>query len=103
MTLIEDVARLKELAGRRLAIIERANHTGTPNHAVLERIKIERELLDTAPVLLGVLGAFQEGDAEILNFLIQLYEGEHSRISTECVSVLHRLAEAARKMEAKQE
>jgi hypothetical protein len=100
MTLIEGVARLKELAGRRLAI-ERAKDT--PNHAVLERIEIERELLDTAPVLLEVVGAFQENDAEVLDFLIRIYEGEHSRISTECVSVLHRLAEAARKMEAKQE
>jgi len=39
MSLIEDVAKLKELAGRRLAI-ERAKDT--PNHAVLERIEIER-------------------------------------------------------------
>jgi hypothetical protein len=60
-------------------------------------------LRNAAPVLLDVLGAFQEGDAEVLIFLARIHEGEHSRISTECGTVLRRLAEAARKMEAKRE
>jgi hypothetical protein len=104
MSLIEDVAKLKELAGRRLAIIERANDTGTPNHAVLERIEIERELLDTAPVLLEVLN-FREGDCMALGFVLS---GEYSPNTCNCedcqetTRVLRRLAGMACKMEAKQ-
>jgi hypothetical protein len=106
MSLIEDVARLKELAGRRLAIIERANDTGTPNHAILERIEIEQEMLDTGPALLEVLGAFQDGDAERLGFVMS---GEYRERNCDCeqcqeaTDMLHHLAAAAAKMEAKQE
>jgi hypothetical protein len=98
MTLIETVARLKVLAGRRLAIIERAKDNGTPNHALLERIKIEREMLDTAPALLDALGAFQEGDAEKLADIEKWYWLESSH-----TEVILRYAAMARKMEAMQE
>ena len=105
VTLIEDVARLTGLAGR-LAIIERANDTGTPNHAILERIKIERELLDTAPVLLGVVGAFKDGDAATLaviaeRFAMSCPEGRECPTCAAERDVIGRMAEAAAKMESR--
>jgi hypothetical protein len=72
VTLIEDVARLTGLAGR-LAIIERAKDTGTPNHALVERIEIEREILDAATDLLSVLGAFQDEDAATLAVIAERF------------------------------
>ena len=106
MTLIETVARLKELEGRRLAIIERAKDTGTPNHALMERIEIEQEMLDTFPKIRDVLEAFQTGDRLALGFAVS---GEYDPIGCNCedcqetTRVLNRLRWAARKMEAKQE
>ena len=108
MTLIETVARLKVLAGRRLAIIERAKDTGTPNHALVERIEIEREILDAATDLLSVLGAFQDEDAATLaviaeRFAMSCPEGRECPTCAAERDVIGRMAEAAAKMEAKQE
>lgn len=104
-SLIETVARLKELEGRRLAIIERAKDTSNPNHALLERIEIEQEMLDAFPKLRDVLGAFQDGDSIGLGFLLS---GEYDPHGCNCeycqraTAMLRRLADAAGKMEARQ-
>ena len=60
----DEVAQLKALPGRRDAIIEREQNPCSPNYAILERIKIERDLLEAARWLTEVARCFQRGDAD---------------------------------------
>jgi hypothetical protein len=84
MTLIEDVARLKDM--------------DAPTFSPEMNNKIRK--------FLGVLGAFQEGDAERLRFVMS---GEYRYNNCDCkhcqeaTDTLRRLAAVAAKMEAKQE
>ena len=60
----DEAAQLKVLTGRRDAIIEREQDPRSPNYAILERIKIERDLLEAAHWLTEVARCFQKGDAD---------------------------------------
>jgi hypothetical protein len=60
----DEAAQLKALTGRRDAIIEREQNPCSPNYAILERIKIERDLLEAARWLTEVARCFQRGDAD---------------------------------------
>ena len=60
----DEAAQLKVLTGRRDAIIEREQNPCSPNYAILERIKIERDLLEAAHWLTEVARCFQRGDAD---------------------------------------
>ena len=60
----DEAAQLKALTGRRDAIIEREQNPCSPNYAILERIKIERDLLEAARWLTEVARCFQKGDAD---------------------------------------
>ena len=60
----DEAAQLKVLTGRRDAIIEREQNPCSPNYAILERIKIERDLLEAARWLTEVARCFQRGDAD---------------------------------------
>ena len=60
----DEAAQLKVLTGRRDAIIEREQNPCSPNYAILERIKIERDLLEAARWLTEVARCFREGDAD---------------------------------------
>lgn len=60
----DEAAQLKVLTGRRDAIIEREQNPCSPNYAILERIKIERDLLEAARWLTEVAKCFQRGDAD---------------------------------------
>ena len=66
----DEAAQLKVLTGRRDAIIEREQNPCSPNCAILERIKIERDLLEAAHWLTEVARCFQKGDADLLYELI---------------------------------
>jgi hypothetical protein len=99
MTLIEDVARLKELecASRKL---------------LCDRQEYAEKMASTAPALLDVLGAFQEGDVVILGLFVDFMNsynpnghldasGPGSQITNQqAADCLARLADAAGKMEA---
>lgn len=64
------------------------------------------ELRNAAPDLLGVMGAFQEGDAAILSEMLQGhidFEEEFPDENPGWTDLLSRLTNAACKMEAKQE
>ena len=96
--LITKVAELRELAGRRQAIIYRQKES--VNHALLERLEIESDLLNATPELLAVLGKVQAGDADEIDYAIQ----DLTRIFgpdnvAETIEVLHRHADLARTME----
>lgn len=74
MSRIAEVARLKELVGRRNAIIEREGDPRTPNYAILERMEIERDMMGAAPWLLAVAGQFQAGHAAALIEIADILE-----------------------------
>lgn len=60
----DEADQLKVLTGRRDAIIEREQNPCSPNYAILERIEIERDLLEAARWLTEVARCFQRGDAD---------------------------------------
>lgn len=68
--LIDEVAKLKELNGRRQAIIDRQKETANPNHALLERLEIEHDILNAVPELLDAMGMILAGDASLLSRMI---------------------------------
>jgi hypothetical protein len=94
-SLISEVARLKALAGRRQAIIDRQREL--PNHTLLERLEIERELLNAAPALLGALGMIRAGDADILYWMLTGVGDDPSQ--DDIAGLLSRYHDIARKME----
>lgn len=92
--LIEKVAELRKLEGRRQATIGRKS----PNRALLERLEIERDMLNAISRLLDVLGKIHAGDAEILEeTIIFLNRNGHAR--RDVIDVLYRLRDLARQME----
>lgn len=99
MTRIEDVARLKELVGRRNAIIEREGDPRTPNYAILERMEIERDMRGATPWLLAVAGQFRAGDSEILRYIMASLPGMDCRKFLQVMDCLSRMLAAARIME----
>jgi len=69
VTRFDDVARLRELVGRRAAIIERERDPRSPNYGILERIEIENDIRNAAPWLLEAAACFQPGDADLLHWM----------------------------------
>lgn len=96
-SLIATVANLRKLEGRRQAIIARQKETGHPNHALLERLDIEREMRNAGPKLLAALD-FQSGDADAISEIIALLE-EIAEISKGDRELLHRYQAMAERME----
>ena len=102
----DEVARLKNLLGRRDAIIERENDTRTVNHGLIEKLAIERYISAASPWLLEVAGCFQIGDAEMLGAMATWTEEEysdvlslHARKMLEFAACLRRMQKAAEIME----
>lgn len=118
MKLIDRIKELKALEGRLQAIYGRQKDPRTPNHAILERIEIERKLLDVTPMLLDVLNEIRPGDADLLNgtihYLIEDFEGDDHSVDMiawsmasdrdmrkEMINCLRRYQAMAARMEAK--
>ena len=98
----DEATRLKNLLGRREAIIKREQDPRSPNYCILERIEIERDLLEVTPWLLEVAGCFQPGDGNLIYELISVmdaYFGEYYRPHK---AAMHRLLQAAKIMEEKE-
>ena len=101
----EEAARLKNLLGRREAIIDREMDPRTVNHGLVERLAIERDISNAAPWLLEVAGCFRKGDAWAIKDLI-----ERTRIDVEYFSsytkndieLLRRLYRSAKIVEGKE-
>lgn len=96
--LIDEVARLNGMAGRRRAIITRQKDPRFQNHALIEKIEIDIEVLHAAPALLDVLGEIRAGDAEKMEYCIRWLET--TNINRTCIDMLHRYRDIAKKMEA---
>ena len=98
----DEATRLKNLLGRREAIIKREQDPRSPNYCILERIEIERDLLEVTPWLLEVAGCFQPGDGNLIYELISVmdaYFGEYYRPHK---AAMHRLLRAAKIMEERE-
>ena len=67
----DEATRLKNLLGRREAIVNREKDTRTVNHGIVERMEIDQDIRSAAPWLLEVAGSFQRGDADLLDELIE--------------------------------
>ena len=96
----EGAARLKNLLGRREAIIDWEKDTRTVNHDLTERLVIERDISTAAPWLVEVVGCFQKGDATLLRKLHYLLDTYHPD-NDEDMELIERLLEAAKIMERK--
>lgn len=97
-----EATRLKNLLGRREAIIKREQDPRSPNYCILERIEIERDFLEAAPWLLEVAGCFQPGDGNLIYELISVmdaYFGEYYRPHK---AAMHRLLRAAKIIEERE-
>ena len=105
----DEAAQLKVLTGRRDAIIEREQNPCSPNYAILERIKIERDLLEAARWLTEVARCFQKGDAEILHLMRKYLAAhkpdghliENGPTTAQGVNCMDRMLQAAKIMEEK--
>ena len=100
MTRFDEVARLRELVGRRAAIIERERDPRSPNYGILERIEIENDIRNAAPWLLEVAACFRPGDAERIARIAKydLLAGCCARCDAD-IEMMHRLQKAAAIME----
>ena len=98
----DEVAQLKALPGRREAIIKREQDPRSPNYCILERIEIERDLLEATPWLLEVAGCFQPGDANEIAYAIDVLIGLPYSQYTGDSRFLRRLLRAAKIMEGKE-
>jgi len=100
MTRFDEVARLRELVGRRAAIIERERDPRSPNYGILERIEIENDIRNVAPWLLEAAACFQPGDAERIARIVRddLLEGCCGQCDAD-VDMMHRLQKAAKILE----
>jgi len=98
MTRFDEVARLRELVGRRAAIIERER--GSPNYGILERIEIENDIRNAAPWLLEVAACFQPGDAPKIAGLVGWFKSSDDPEQFDFITVvLERMQKAAEIME----
>lgn len=102
----DEADQLKVLTGRRDAIIEREQNPCSPNYAILERIKIERDLLEAARWLTEVARCFQKGDAHELDVMSTFFSIPREGMTTtsyqkwlQWALVLTRLQKAAEIME----
>ena len=96
-----EATRLKNLLGRREAIIKREQDPRSPNYCILERIEIEHNLLEAAPWLLDVAGCFQPGYAARLSKLYMLIDTYHPD-NDEDLEMIEYLLKAAKTVEEKE-
>lgn len=96
----DEATRLKNLLGRREAIVNREKDTRTVNHGIVERMEIDQDIRNAAPWLLEVAGCFQKGDATLLRKLHYLLDTYHPD-NDEDMELIERLLEAAKIMERK--
>ena len=97
----EEAARLKNLLGRREAIIDREMDPRTVNHGLVERMGIERDIGNAAPWLLEVAGCFQPGDGNLIYELISAMDAYFGGYYGPHKAAMHRLIRAAKIMERK--
>lgn len=109
MSLIEKLAELRELEGRLQAIYERQKDPRSPNYAILERIKIERKLLDTTQEMIDILSEIRPGDEDRIYIVISLANMCNSdnlvnppNFDEEDLDCLRRYAAMAQRMEARE-
>lgn len=98
----DEISRLKNLLGRREAIVDREKDTRTVNHGIVERMEIDQDIRNAAPWLLEVAGCFQPGDGNLIYELISAmdaYFGEYYRPHK---AAMHRLLRAAKIMEERE-
>ncbi len=98
----DEISRLKNLLGRREAIVDREKDTRTVNHGIVERMEIDQDIRNAAPWLLEVAGCFQPGDGNLIYELISVmdaYFGEYYRPHK---AAMHRLLRAAKIMEERE-
>ena len=95
----EEAARLKNLLGRREAIIDWEKDTRTVNHDLIERLAIERDISTAAPWLLEVAGCFQPGDGNLIYELISAMDAYFGGYYGPHKAAMHRLIQAAKTME----
>jgi len=101
MTRFDEVARLRELVGRRVAIIERERDPRSPNYGILERIEIENDIRNVAPWLLEAAACFQPGDVRCLKAIMgTMRAATGPETDSEELDCLRRLQEAASLLEA---
>ena len=97
----DEATRLKNLLGRREAIIKREQDPRSPNYCILERIEIERDLLEAAPWLLEAAACFQPGDVRCLKAIMGIMRAATGpETDSEELDCLRRLQEAASLLEA---
>ena len=94
----DEATRLKNLLGRKEAIIDREKDTRTVNHGLIERLAIERDISTAAPWLLEVAGCFQPGYAARLSKLHMLIDTYHPD-NDEDLEMIEYLLKAAKIME----
>ena len=100
MTRFDEVARLRELVGRRAAIIERERDPRSPNYGILERIEIENDIRNVAPWLLEAAACFQPGDAPKIAGLVGWFKSSDDPEQFDFITVvLERMQKAAEIME----
>ena len=100
MTRFDEVARLRELVGRRAAIIERERDPRSPNYGVLERIEIENAIRNVAPWLLEAAACFQPGDARCVKAILGIIRAATGpETDSDELDCLRRLQKAAEIME----
>ena len=100
--MIEKVKELSKLVSRRQAIIDRQQENW--NHALLERLEIESDMLKEVNWMLSALGKIREGDANEIDYAIQELERIFGPENVaETIAVLHRYRDMARMMEDAEE
>lgn len=99
---VDEVARLKDLLGRREAIIDREKDTRTVNHGLVERLAIERDISNAAPWLIEVAGCFQSGDGNLIYELISTMDAYFGGYYAPHKAALHRMLMAAKIVEEKE-
>ena len=97
----DEATRLKNLLGRKEAIIDREKDTRTVNHGLIERLAIERDISTAAPWLLEVAGCFQPGDGDLIYELISAMDAYFGGYYGPHKAAMHRLIQAAKIMERK--
>ena len=96
----DEATRLKNLLGRKEAIIDREKDTRTVNHGLIERLAIERDISTAAPWLIEVAGCFRPGDANEIAYAMDVLASD-SRYTGDS-RVLRRLLRAAKIIEERE-
>lgn len=103
MTRFDEVARLRELGKRLVALKKRRQDWNSVNYGIMEEISIEQSLHNAAPWLLEATACFQPGDAERIARIARedLLEGCCGQCDAD-IDMMHRLQKAAEIMEGQE-